>query len=61
MINTTRAQYQNDLNWIKVACPEVFARRANECISEFNKLDERKKFKKLIDQEIMKKALKLEK
>lgn len=40
-INTTRFQYQNDLAWLQKASPEVFAKRAEMHIMEFNKLQTR--------------------
>ena len=58
LVSTTKKQFYQDLEWIKSACPEYYARREHMVIQEFVKLKEKRKFKVLIEKDIMKKATK---
>lgn len=40
-VKTNKAQYMNDLNWLRVASPDVFQRRAHESIHELNVFNRR--------------------
>lgn len=56
LVSTTKKQFYQDLDWIKTACPEYYSKRQHMVIQEFIKLKEKRKFKVLVENDIMKKA-----